>query len=267
MNSTISKEQRKNWDLQGDRNTYFFHQAIIRRTKKNRITYLQNSDGSDSTTHDQLSATLIAYFQEIFSTQTPVTPNVHHETPNQLTAGINATTIQNDHSDNTIQPEEDDEQNASLCTNSVSQMQELHSIIKNMRSNASPGLDGLNVAFYKSAWPWISKDVHNLVTNFYTLAFMQSEINQTFIALIPKRIQPKVPQDFRPISLCNMIYKIIAESLADRLKPHLPNFIGHSQAAFIKNKHISSNIIITQESSIPSPSGHGISKPSFLSLI
>ena len=67
------------------------------------------------------------------------------------------------------------------------------------------------------------------------------------IALIPKKMQFVHPQDFRPISLCNVIYKVIAKSLADRLKPHLPNFIDHSQATFIKNRHISSNIIVTQE--------------------
>jgi hypothetical protein len=74
---------------------------------------------------------------------------------------------------------------------------------------------------------------------------MQPEINQTFIALIPKKMQPITPQDFRPITLCNVIYKIISKSLADRLKPHLPSYIDHSQAAFIKNRHISANIIIT----------------------
>jgi hypothetical protein len=56
-----------------------------------------------------------------------------------------------------------------------------------MRSNTSPGPDGLNAGFYKSGWPWISKDVHDLVTQFYTSAFMQPEINQTFIALIPTK--------------------------------------------------------------------------------
>jgi len=76
---------------------------------------------------------------------------------------------------------------------------------------------------------------------------MQPEVNQTFIALIPKKMQPILPQDFRPISLCNVIYKVIAKSLADRLKPHLPNYIDQSQAAFIKNRHIFSNIVIAQE--------------------
>lgn len=146
-----------------------------------------------------------------------------------------------------MSPRQETIQHNSAFTNSTPTIQELHSIIKDMRRNASPGPDGLNAAFYKSAWPWISTDVHSLVTNFYTSAFIQPEINHTFIALIPKKIQPITLQDFRPISLCNVIYKIIAKSLAERLKPHLPNFIDHSQAAFIKNRHISSNIIITQE--------------------
>jgi hypothetical protein len=65
--------------------------------------------------------------------------------------------------------------------------------------------------------------------------------------LIPKKSQPIVPQDFRPISLCNVAYKIIAQSIAERLKPYLPDYIDHAQAAFVKQRHISSNIIITQE--------------------
>ena len=115
-----------------------------------------------------------------------------------------------------------------------------------MRSNASPGPDGLNAAFYKSAWPWLD-DVNTLVREFYASAFLHSEINQTYISLIPKKMQPMCPQDFRPISLCNVIYEVIAKSLADRLKPHLPGFIDNAQAAFIKNRHISCNIVLTQE--------------------
>jgi len=56
-----------------------------------------------------------------------------------------------------------------------------------------PHHDGLNAAFLKAAWPWISKDVHNLVTEFYSTAFLQPELNQTFITLIPKKMQPVMP--------------------------------------------------------------------------
>jgi hypothetical protein len=116
-----------------------------------------------------------------------------------------------------------------------------------MRNNASPGPDGLNPAFYKSVWSWIKQDVSNLVTQFYSSAHFSDDINKTFIALIPKKEQPLIPQDFRPISLCNVIYKIIAKSLANRIKTHLPNYINQAQAAFITDRHISSNVIITQK--------------------
>jgi hypothetical protein len=43
------------------------------------------------------------------------------------------------------------------------------------------------------------------------------------------------------------MYKIIAKSLAHRIKNHLPDYVNHAQSAFIANRHISSNIIITQE--------------------
>jgi hypothetical protein len=76
---------------------------------------------------------------------------------------------------------------------------------------------------------------------------MPTDLNKTFISLIPKKTNPATPHDFRPISLCNVIYKIITKSLANRLKNHLPNYISQAQSAFIANRHITSNIIITQE--------------------
>ena len=76
---------------------------------------------------------------------------------------------------------------------------------------------------------------------------MPSHINDTHIALIPKKLVPLIPADYRPISLCNVIYKIIAKCIANRLKPHLPNYIHPSQQAFIEGRRISNNIIIAQE--------------------
>ena len=128
-------------------------------------------------------------------------------------------------------------------------MQEIYTIVKNMRSNAAPGPDGLNAAFYKSSWDWIGMDAHalNLVSSFYQSGSLPPDINCTHIALITKVSAPKTPKDYRLISLCNVAYKIIAKSLADRIKNHLPHIIHPSQAAFVHGRHIASNIIIAQE--------------------
>jgi hypothetical protein len=86
-----------------------------------------------------------------------------------------------------------------------------------------------------------------LVRSFYESGILPSHINDTHIALIPKKLVPLVPADYRPISLCNVVYKLIAKYLANRLKPHLPDYIHPSQQAFIDGRRISNNIIIAQE--------------------
>uniref|UniRef100_A0A453D719 Reverse transcriptase domain-containing protein n=1 Tax=Aegilops tauschii subsp. strangulata TaxID=200361 RepID=A0A453D719_AEGTS len=120
-------------------------------------------------------------------------------------------------------------------------------ILKDMKLKASPGPDGFNVEFYLATWDWIGEEVTQLVTNFYQTATLPSHINNTNIALIPKKLVPLLPTDYRPISLCNVIYKIIAKSLANRLKSHLPDYIDPAQQAFIQGRRISDNIIIAQE--------------------
>ena len=95
-----------------------------------------------------------------------------------------------------------------------------------------------------SASDWIGDDVTNVVTSFYDTGILPPHLNDTQIALIPKKIACHLPSDFRPISLCNVIYKIIAKSLANRLKMHLPDYIHPSQQAFIEGRRIANNIIV-----------------------
>jgi hypothetical protein len=81
--------------------------------------------------------------------------------------------------------------------------------LKDMKRNASPGPDGFNVEFYIATWSWIGPDVVQLVRSFFQSGIMPSHINDTHIAWIPKKLVPLVPTDYRPISLCNVIYKLI----------------------------------------------------------
>jgi hypothetical protein len=72
---------KKDWALHGDRNTKFFHQAIVKRTRKDRITFLQNPDGTDSTTHDQIAGTLLNYFHDIFAVRNASNQSYAGEVP------------------------------------------------------------------------------------------------------------------------------------------------------------------------------------------
>jgi hypothetical protein len=71
--------------------------------------------------------------------------------------------------------------------------------------------------------------------------------NHTFIALIPKQLGASTVHQFRPISLCNIIYKLISKILANRFKAQLHLFISPYQSAFVPAKSIQDNTIMAHE--------------------
>ncbi|KAK3221963.1 hypothetical protein Dsin_008988 [Dipteronia sinensis] len=54
-------------------------------------------------------------------------------------------------------------------------------------------------------------------------------------------------KNFRPISCCNTLYKIIAKIIVNRIKPCLPDIISPSQSAFMAGRSIGDNILLVQE--------------------
>ena len=69
----------------------------------------------------------------------------------------------------------------------------------------------------------------------------------TFITLIPKPPNPEEVSHFRPISLSNVLYKIISKVLVNRLKPIINSIITPFQNAFIKGRNITDNILLAHE--------------------
>lgn len=76
---------------------------------------------------------------------------------------------------------------------------------------------------------------------------MLREITHSFIVLIPKGSNVAYVSQYRPISLCNVLYKIISKLLANRLKKVLPKLISPWQIAFVSGHKIQENTFLSQE--------------------
>ena len=125
--------------------------------------------------------------------------------------------------------------------------EEISAAFRSIHPNKSPGPDGLNGHFFKEAWGDIGEEVIAGIKYFFDTGRLLKELNATAISLIPKVQNPASLNDFRPISCCNTIYKCISKVIANRLKRVLPSLIDKAQSAFIQGRHISDNILLTQE--------------------
>lgn len=93
----------------------------------------------------------------------------------------------------------------------------------------------------------MGNSVSNAVLQMLNSGQFPEGFNHTFITLIPKKDRVNKVENFRSISLYNVIYKLVAKVLTNRLKTVLPNIISETQNAFVPKRHISDNILVAYE--------------------
>ena len=116
-----------------------------------------------------------------------------------------------------------------------------------MNPNKALGPDDMNACFWQKYWHIMGKDASKVILNCLNSTFLLDNINHTNIALIPKVRSPRSPEDYRPISLCNVFYKIIAKVIANHLKVVLDDIISPNQSAFVPSRMIFDNAMIAYE--------------------
>jgi len=219
-----SHKSRENWVKFGDKNSSFFHAQTIIRRKRNRIHRLKLPNGIWSSDITTLQEEAQRFFKDLFCGN-------HHHQNTHFTFGPHPT-IDEDAIHTLTRPVTKDEVTASL---------------NSMKSYKSPGPDGFHCIFFKQYWHIVGDDNFKLVSSAFRTGFFVPNISDTLIALIPKIDPPQTYKDFRPISLCNITYKIITKVLVDRLRPILDNIIGPYQNSFLQGRGTSDNSIVLQE--------------------
>lgn len=99
---------------------------------------------------------------------------------------------------------------------------EIEEALQQMEPLKSPGPDGFGASFYQSYWSTVGDEVSAMLPDFRNGGQLNKDINSTYIILIPKTKNPMEVGEYQHISICNVLYKIIAKTLANRLNKVLP---------------------------------------------
>ncbi|XP_074267542.1 uncharacterized protein LOC141590932 [Silene latifolia] len=185
-----------------------FHQAIQQRQMHNKVLHIESMSGVDCRDPGDILKAFLDYYETLFGSSAPTSAFYKKNIPTE---------------------------------------EEIRKVIFSIPNDKSPGPDGYTSCFYKASWETIHGDLCAAIKDFFIHRKLLKQINSTNIVLIPKLDNPKSVKDFRPISCCNTIYKLISKLLCNRLSGCLPKIINPAQCAFIKGRSILGNILISQD--------------------
>ncbi|XP_017624602.1 uncharacterized protein LOC108468221 [Gossypium arboreum] len=124
---------------------------------------------------------------------------------------------------------------------------EILEALKGMVLTKASGADGFPAIFYQKYWHIVGKETCEFCLDILNNGHSLEDINRTQLVLIPKTANPSNLKNYRPISLCTVIYKIIAKTVANRLQKVLDGCIDDAQSAFVPGRLISDNVLLAYE--------------------
>lgn len=195
-----------------DRNSKFYHSLIRRNIAKRSITCIKMSDGSSSTSLTQVADQFIDYYSSLLGSSSHVQCINQSIMDSGPKLSLSGSLLLVDHVSNT----------------------DIKNALFSIPNDKSPGPDGYSSQFFKEAWNIVGEDFTRAALEFFRNGRILKQINHTLIALIPKSVEASSVHDYRPISYCNVIYKIISKIFAGRLAAVMSEFVDHSQAGFLK---------------------------------
>lgn len=125
--------------------------------------------------------------------------------------------------------------------------QEIMLALFDIGEDKAPGSDGFSSCFFKKAWSIVGHQFCQAVKEFFNSGSLLKQINHTAIVLVPKTTHASAVTDYRPISCCNVLYKVISKILASRMVPILSSIVDQAQAAFVEGRSIANNVHLVHE--------------------
>lgn len=216
---------RIKWAEHGEKSTKYFCNLEKRNNERKTIRQIKSRDGEILKGMGHIQETIHQYYESLYSSQFS---QDDAETASLFLSGLDTPRILENQKEN---------------LNSPITKAELRSVLKQMPSNKTPGLDGLPSEFYEVFF----EDIADMLMASYNYSFDNGILSQTqrygvITLLLKDGRDPLEMKSYRPISLLNVDYKLIAKVMSQRLKRVITSLIHTDQQGFLSGRNISSNI-------------------------
>ncbi|KAK1279157.1 hypothetical protein QJS04_geneDACA021350 [Acorus gramineus] len=215
----MSQKARTGWLQEGDKSSKFFYAQFAARKSHNTLRKVVLTDGSVISDQRQVQDYTVEFYRDLLNKESYI-PVPELLSTRKLSY----------------------EDNHTLCAEVTEK--EIFQNLSHMKKDGSPGPDGFTSGFFQTCWDIVKEDLVLAIKEFFDRGTLLQQLNNSFIALIPKNSQACSLDQFRSISLCGTVYKLVTKILASRLQLVLPALISLNQTAFIKGRKIAHGILL-----------------------
>ena len=226
--SFYRQKSRIRWMKDGDGNTSFFFKSVIANQGRNCINLLRDDDGERIQNVEQIKEMLVSYYQNLLGSENErVSPMSILEIQDLVTFRCSS----------------------GLATQllKVPTVEEIRDTVASMPKNKASGPDGFSVDFFWEAWDVVGQDLIEAVQGFFLSGSLPRNFNTTALALIPKVPGADKMIQFRPVSCCTTVYKIIARLIKNKLKLFISDAVQGNQVGFVQGRLLCENVLLASE--------------------
>ncbi|XP_074293409.1 uncharacterized protein LOC141620437 [Silene latifolia] len=210
----------------------FLYSRVKQRSSHQHILTLLSGSGEWLFDPDQISLEITSFFQDLLCSTPPQDPGSPRGFIDHLLESLDLPLLSS--------------ADCLLLSAPFTELDIIHAL-NGIDGSKSPGPDGITPKNFQTFWPQIGQLVTMALLRFLNSGVMLKEWNNTHIILIPKVEKPELISQYRPISLCNVIYHLASKCLANQLKLVISSIVSDSQQAFVPSRLMSDGCLITHE--------------------
>ncbi len=213
------------WVEESERGTKYFHGLEKTRGNNKQWTSIKDSEGKMHYGINEILKTQVNFYKNLYKKEQLV-----EEAVETLLSKINQTLSKED---------------KETCEKDITKS-EIDNVIKELKKDSSPGLDGLNYEFYKEYWQVIGQDFFEMIDEVTKTECTTSQYLGIIILLYKSGFREAV-ENWRPITLLGCDYKIFEKVLANRMKKVMNKLINEGQKAYVEGRYIGDNARLMED--------------------